>query len=106
MIDYDLRIRRFIQEAEDSSVALIQMDVVLGFGSHPNPAEELAPSIESVKKTAEAAGRQLIVVLSITGTDADPQSFSHQRDALRRAGAIVKESNAAASWLAATCVAN
>jgi FdrA protein len=104
MIDYDLRIRRFLQEADDPSVALIQMDVVLGFGSHPNPAGELAPSIENVKRTAEAAGRQLIVVLSITGTDSDPQNLSHQRDALIRAGAIVKESNAAAAWLAASCI--
>jgi succinyl-CoA synthetase alpha subunit len=104
MIDYDLRIRRLTQEADDPSVALIQMDVVLGFGSHPNPSGELVPAIENVKKASEAAGRKLIIVLSITGTDADPQNLSQQRETLERAGAVVKESNAAASWLAVSCL--
>jgi FdrA protein len=38
MIDNDLRIRRMKQEAADLQVSLILFDVVLGEGSHPDPA--------------------------------------------------------------------
>ena len=50
MMDNELRIRRLLEEAEDPSVAVIMLDVVIGFGSHPDPACELAPAI------AKAAG--------------------------------------------------
>ena len=45
MIDNDLRIRRMQQEAADPEVGMILFDVVLGEGSHPDPASELAPVI-------------------------------------------------------------
>ncbi len=41
MIDNDLRIRRLLQEAGDPEVAVILLDVVLGYGAHPDPAGEL-----------------------------------------------------------------
>ena len=49
MIDNDLRIRRMKQEAADPEVGLILFDVVLGEGSHPDPASELAPVIEEIE---------------------------------------------------------
>ncbi len=103
MIDHDLRIRRLYQEAQDPSVALIQMDVVLGYGAHPDPASELAPAIIKARDIAEKDGRTLVVVVSITGTGGDPQGLDHQREAFKKSGAIVAESNAAASTLA-TCI--
>ena len=42
MMDNTLRIQRLHQEAEDPEVAVILLDVVLGYGSHPDPASELA----------------------------------------------------------------
>jgi len=104
MIDHDLRISRLLEEANDHSVAVIQMDVVLGYGAHPNPASELGPAIEKAKRIADQNERSLIILLSITGTDDDPQNLNHQQDAFERAGATVLESNAAASWLAAMIV--
>jgi FdrA protein len=104
MIDNDLRIRRVIHEAGDSSVAAIQMDVVLGYGAHPDPASELAPAIERARQIAQEEGRELIIILSITGTKGDPQNLNHQRAAFEKAGAIVLESNADASHLAAMLV--
>lgn len=104
MIDNDLRIRRLMHEAGDPSVAGIQMDVVLGYGAHPDPASELAPAIDRARQIAQEAGHALIIVLSITGTDGDPQNLSHQRAAFEKTGAVVLESNADASHLAAMLV--
>jgi len=44
MIDHDLRIRRLMQEASDPEVAVVVLDVVLGYGAHPDPASELGPA--------------------------------------------------------------
>lgn len=104
MIDHDLRIRRLYQEARDSSAALIQMDIVLGYGAHPDPAGELAPAIEKARNIAEKDGRTLPVVVSITGTEGDPQGLDHQREAFEESGAIVAGSNAAASTLVAVTI--
>ncbi len=41
MIDNDLRIRRLLQEAQDPETGVIMLDVVLGYGAHPDPAAEL-----------------------------------------------------------------
>ncbi|MES0362277.1 MAG: acyl-CoA synthetase FdrA, partial [Anaerolineales bacterium] len=43
MLDNDLRLRRLEVEASDPQVAVILLDVVLGYGAHPDPASELAP---------------------------------------------------------------
>ena len=43
MMDNELRIRRLYEEAKDPEVAVIMLDVVIGYGSHPNPSSEIAP---------------------------------------------------------------
>lgn len=101
MIDNDLRIRRLLQEARDPEVAVIQLDIVLGYGAHPDPASELAPAIRQARGQA---GRELFVITSITGTEGDPQNCARQAAALQSAGALVMESNADASILAAAVV--
>ena len=52
MIDNDLRIRRLLQEARDPEVAVIILDVVLGYGAHPDPASELGKAVEDAKTGA------------------------------------------------------
>lgn len=105
MIDNDLRIRRLIQEARDPSVAVIIMDVVLGYGAHPDPAAELGPAIIKAKQIAKAESRELHVIVSVTGTEEDPQILSVQADKLSATGAIVCESNAMAAQLAGLVIA-
>ncbi len=100
MIDLDLRARRIVREAEDPETAVILLDVVLGYGAHPDPAGELVPAIRRAQEVAGAAGRTLFVVASVAGTDADPQCRARQADALRQAGVFIAESNAAAAALA------
>lgn len=104
MIDQDLRIRRMLQEARDPEVAVIMLDVVLGYGAHPDPASELGPAVQQARDLAGADGRALCVVASVTGTEEDPQRLSRVVSALEHAGAMVCDSNAAAARLAGMLV--
>ncbi len=96
MLDNDLRIRRLQQEADDPEVAVVLLDVVLGYGAHPDPASELAPAIATARARAARAGRHLEVVAVVVGTDEDPQNFDAQVQQLEVAGARVETSNEAA----------
>jgi FdrA protein len=93
MMDNDLRIRRLEAEAGDPQVAVILLDVVLGYGAHADPAAELAPAIKAARQTAEKAGRFLEVVTVVSGTDEDPQDMDAQIEQLKAAGARVETSN-------------
>ncbi len=99
MIDQSLRIHRLFQEAADPEVAVVLLDVVLGYGAHPDPAAELGPAIYQARGQAANAGRELLVVASVTGTEQDPQRLSRQVEALEGAGAVVASCNAAAARL-------
>jgi FdrA protein len=104
MIDNDLRIRRLLQEARDPEVAAILLDVVIGYGAHPDPAAELGPAIRKARLLAAENGRELVVIASVTGTEQDPQHLSRQVQTLNEAGAVVCASNAAAARLVAQIV--
>lgn len=93
MMDNELRIRRLYEEAKDPEVAVIMLDVVIGYGSHPNPASEIAPAIKKCLDDAKKAGRHLEIVCVVTGTDEDPQNFNLQVKLLKEAGAWVDPSN-------------
>jgi FdrA protein len=96
MMNNDLRIRRLEQEADDPEVAVVLLDVVLGYGAHPDPAGELGPAIARARAKAERAGRHLEVVAVVVGTDEDPQGLDEQNRQLEEAGARVETSNDAA----------
>ena len=104
MMDNDLRIRRLLQEAGDPQTAVLMLDVVLGYGAHPDPAQELAPALRKARLLAAESGRVLPVVASVTGTEQDPQRLSQQASALLEAGVTLCASNAAAARLAARIV--
>ena len=100
MIDFSMRNRRLLQEAGDGETALILLDLVLGYGANKDPLAEIIPSIRACRKTAAASGRYLPFLVSVTGTDQDPQNRSLVVKSLRRNNVEVLESNAAASKLA------
>jgi FdrA protein len=85
MIDNDLRIRRIKQEAADPEVGMILLDVVLGEGSHPDPASELVPVIQEIRH--QRAGLEFVTM--VIGTEDDPQNLESQIERLKEAGAIV-----------------
>lgn len=105
MIDNELRIERLAQEASDPEVAVILLDVVLGYGAHPDPASELGPAIRRARESAADKGRELLVVASVTGTKDDPQDSARQVQSLEQAGTIVASCNASAARLAGFIVA-
>ena len=100
MIDHRLRNERLIEEARDPEVAVILLDVVLGYGAHPDPAGEVVPAIQRAADVAGQEGRQLAFVTFVCGTQADPQNLVKQEAALREVGAAVADSNVHAVWLA------
>jgi FdrA protein len=101
MIDLRLRNDRIVEEAADAEVAVILLDVVLGYGSHPDPAAEIVPVLMKIKKKS----RSPVIVASVCGTDEDPQGLERQEAALREAGVLLTESNASAARLAGAIVA-
>jgi FdrA protein len=91
MIEPELRNDYVARAMADAAVGVILVDVVLGYGSHPDPAGVLLKN--RITKP---------IVASVTGTDADPQVRSRQVAKLRDAGVLVAPSNAhAAEWAAA-----
>ena len=96
MIDPEARIEHLREHGRDREVAAIVLDVVLGYGSHPDPAGELAPVCAGIL----ADGGPCVVVY-VLGTEQDPQGFDAQRQAFRDAGCVVTETAARASFAAA-----
>jgi FdrA protein len=97
MIDPGLRNERFRREAADPETGVVLVDVVLGYGAHPDPAGELAPLVE--RALADRPGG-LSVVVSLCGAAGDPQGLDGQAATLREAGALVTRSSAQAARLA------
>jgi len=97
MIDLSLRISMLEQQSQDAGVGVLLLDVVLGYGAHDDPAAELAPALA---RALERRPGELTAVVSLCGTDRDPQDAAAQVERLHAAGAVVTRSNADAAGLA------
>ncbi|MDQ3476383.1 MAG: FdrA family protein, partial [Actinomycetota bacterium] len=98
MIDPTLRLdqmSRLIRSADGNRVLLL--DVVLGHGAEPDPAQALVPALRAAAQRLSERGHEFSVVVSLCGTDADPQSWHCQALALSDVGARVFASNAQAA---------
>ncbi len=100
MLDPTLRNRRVLHEARDPETAIIFLDIVLGYGVHPDPAGAAVEAIREAQAWLASEGREVLFIASVCGTEDDPQNVSAQEAELRDAGVIVLESNAAATRLA------
>jgi len=96
MIDLGTRLDLLRRQADDPSLAVVLLDVVLGYGSADDPAGQLAPVCAEL--TAADGPR---IVAYVLGTEDDPQVYSRQRAALEEAGCLVTETNARAAHAAA-----
>jgi FdrA protein len=92
MIDPTLRLEAIAALAESGEPAVLLLDVVLGYGADADPAGSLVPALTEARSKA-----QLPVVISLIGTEGDPQGWSRQADKLAAAGAAVFASNSAAT---------
>jgi len=88
MIDPTLRLDHLGRVAADERTGVILMDVVLGHGAEPDPATALAAALETVTQP---------VVVTMVGTELDPQGLERQVHRLEVAGAEVHVSNANAT---------
>lgn len=103
MIEPRLRSQRIVKEASDPQTAVILLDCVLGYGSHPDPAEAVATAVKQAK--ALQGDRHVTYIASVCGTEKDPQVLSDQVEKLKNAGIIVLPTNAQAAQLAARILA-
>jgi FdrA protein len=95
MIDPAAR-REILQDrARSPDVAVVLLDVVLGYGSHHDPAGEIAGTCADIVSGGAA------VVAYVLGTRADPQGYDAQRAKLEEAGVIVTATAARAARAAA-----
>jgi FdrA protein len=99
MIDPEARIALLREQGTDPDVAVVILDVVLGYGAHDDPAGELAPVCAEI-----TANGGPVIVVYVLGTEADPQGFDAQRQAFIDAGCVVTETAARASLGAAAIV--
>jgi succinyl-CoA synthetase alpha subunit len=102
MIDPTLRKLRIAQEAKDPRVALILLDIVLGYGSSPDPGGALVGVVEDAERGPGRSG--LAVLAHVCGTESDPQSLRAQSEKLSGADAVLFPSNALLSAEAALVV--
>jgi FdrA protein len=100
MIDPTLRLERLIADSRDPGVSAIVLDIVLGFGAHPDPAAVFAPAIAA----AGSVRSDLTIAVSVCGTPRDPQELDRQLDQLAAAGALVTRSAAGAARVAVAAV--
>jgi FdrA protein len=89
------QVRNDVLRESLESADVILLDIVLGFGSHADPAGAVADVVANT-----ATSRRPVVVASVCGTDSDPQPRHEQIHKLQRAGIHVADSNAAATQYA------
>lgn len=102
IIDTGLRGQRLEEDMRDPTCRVIMMDIVLGYGADPDPASKFAAIINRVRKDLPDGGP--IIVCSVCGTDADPQSCAQQEKTLEDAGCFVFPTNAQAAKAVARIV--
>jgi FdrA protein len=96
MIDPEARLAFLRDSGRRDDVAVILLDVVLGYGAHPDPAGALAGPCREI-----AERRGPVVVAYVLGTQGDPQGLEAQRARLREAGCVVPPTAARAALAAA-----
>ncbi|MEE8334512.1 MAG: acyl-CoA synthetase FdrA [Alphaproteobacteria bacterium] len=99
MIDPEIRIAPLKDALAEPTVGVVLLDVVLGYGAHPDPAGPLVAALAGLP-----TGPAPAIVASVTGTEADPQVRSSQVGKLTAAGITVAPSNADATGLAIAAI--
>ena len=95
MIDPQTR-TEFFESHVDGQTSVILVDVVLGFGSHVDPAGAVADSVREIRQRLTVQGKDVVVIASVCGTDLDSQNLNKSVATLEEAGIIVLPSNAQA----------
>lgn len=92
MIDPSQRLDWIVREAQDPEVGVIALDIILGYGSHPDPAGITLPAIRQAKQLARARGQHLEILAFVLGTELDSQNFHQQCAKLEAEGVTIASS--------------
>lgn len=95
MIDPQTR-TEFFRSHVNGRTAVVLVDVVLGFGSHADPAGAVADSVREFRARLNEECKNVVVVASVCGTELDSQNLKKSTEVLEAAGVIVMPSNAQA----------
>ena len=95
MIDPQTR-TDFFKSHVDGKTGVILVDVVLGFGSHSDPAGAVAASVREIRQRLSNQGKDVVVIASVCGTDLDSQDLHKSVATLEEEGILVMPSNAQA----------
>lgn len=91
MLEPSVRAEVLEERLARADVAVILLDLVLGFGAHADPAHAIAEVLNA------AGPAQPVVIASVCGTRQDPQGFERQVATLEQAGVQVAPCNAQAA---------
>ena len=100
MIDPLVRTRAIGEVAADPRIRVLLLDIVLGYGVHPDPVGALAEPLGNLLRTRP----QVSVLAHVVGTERDAQGLADQERRLAEMGVRVLTSNAAAARMAAALV--
>lgn len=101
MMAPDLKMERLVDELLDPETAVVLLDMVIGYGSHPDQASLFVKAVEEAAAKSNGASRGKVIIMSVCGTDKDNPGRADQVAVLREAGALVFGSNAHAARAAA-----
>ncbi|MFH1452651.1 MAG: acyl-CoA synthetase FdrA [Armatimonadota bacterium] len=94
MIDPVSRNERMLADKDLDNIRIIILDVMLGYGSHPDPAGELVKAVTTIRDEANKKNIHITFLAEVCGTEDDPQKYSDQKKILEDAGIIVMPTNA------------
>jgi FdrA protein len=77
------------------------LDIVLGYGSHPDMAGEI---IDAIGRAKARTDKDPVVAACLCGTQDDPQNYDQQKAKLEEIGVIVFPTNVAMVKFAARCL--
>ena len=93
MIDPAKRIECMQEAVDDPSTGVVLLDFMLGYGSHPDMAGALIPTIRELQAKAAAADRKVFFIGTVCGTRKDFQGYDEAVRKLQEAGVIVCDNN-------------
>ena len=97
MTDLSRKVELLKRIAMNSKASVVVFDVFLGYGSHSQPAQEIAAAIREARGLARMSGNQICFVGTVVGVDTDPQGLAKQTAIMRRAGVYLTETVTAAA---------
>jgi FdrA protein len=98
MMDATLRSLRIQNESRDPKVAILLLDIILGYNAAMDPAGALLDAVRQARQAARERGGAISVVASVCGTDGDRQGLKRQVKSLQEGGVRVFPSNARATF--------